>query len=335
MKKMIVLLCMILVIMTGCQPKTDPTPVSDTYFALGTVVTITLYDGSSHDLIDQCFTEITRLENLLSKSIEGSDIYLVNQHAGISETVVSPETMEVIKKGIEYGTLSDGAFDISIGPLVNLWKIGEEGAKVPAQTEIDQALMHIDYRDIIIDNAKNSVFLPYEGMVIDLGGIAKGYIADKVAALLDENGCNSALINLGGNVLTVGIKPTKELWKIGIQDPMSNRGDYLAIVDVGVKSVVTSGIYERFFIENGIRYHHILNPFTGYPYESDITGVSIISDKSVDGDALSTTCFALSIEKAMALIETLPDTEAVFVNQSGEIFKTSGIGNTVPFTQLY
>lgn len=334
MKKIIILLCLFLITMTGCQPKADAVIVTDTYFALGTVVTISLYDGSDKSLIDKSFNEITRLENLLSKSVEGSDIYRVNQNAGIEATTVSYETLEVIKKGLEYGLLSDGAFDISIGPLVNLWKIGEDGAKVPSQIEIDQAIAHIDYRKIQVDESGSSIFLPEQGMVLDLGGIAKGYIADKVASFLSDNGCKSALINLGGNVLTVGNKPTGEQWKIGIQDPQANRGDYLAIVEIDTKSVVTSGIYERFFIEDGVRYHHILNPFNGYPYDSDITGVSIISDNSVDGDALSTTCFALGVEKAMALIEGLKNTEAIFINQNDELFKTSGIGNVIPFTSL-
>jgi len=171
-------------------------------------------------------------------------------------------------------------------------------------------------------------------MTLDLGGIAKGYIADKVCDLLIQYNCKGAIINLGGNVLTLGEKPDNTLYKIGIQDPSKPVGEYLAIVKIKAKSVVTSGIYERYFIKDGIRYHHILNPFNGYPYESDIAGITIISNKSVDGDALSTICFTLGTKKTLAFIETIENTEAIVVDIDGNIIKSSGIGSDIIFSRI-
>lgn len=322
------------ILLSGCQSIETPEPISDNIFALDTLITITLYDGSDQNLIDQCFTEITRLEKLLSKNIVGSDIDNINQAAGINEISVSAETIEVLKKGIAYSVLSNGAFDLSIGPLVDLWSIGNKDAKVPDATDITNALSTINYKNIIINEDKSTVFLAQKNMILDLGGIAKGYIADKLYTLLEENECSSAIINLGGNVLTLGTKPSGDLFRIGIQNPNLEIGNYLAIVEVSNQSIVTSGIYERYFIENDIKYHHILSPFTGFPYDSDIAGVTIISPKSIDGDALSTTCFALGTEKAITLIESLENTEAIFINSEGTIIKTTGIGSSINFTEV-
>lgn len=333
MKRLISYLLFLIILLTGCQPSTPPEPISKNLIALGTIITITIYDDNyGESLIELCFDEVKRLENLLSANIENSDVSMINSQAGISEVSVSSNTMDVIKIGIYYGELSNGNFDITIGPLVNLWAIGSDHASVPTIDEIEKTFPLVSYKKLMINEDNNTVFLLFKGMSIDLGGIAKGYIADRIIHILSGNGCNSAIVNVGGNVITLGQKPSGEPWKIGIQDPNENRGTYLGVASIeGSLSVVTSGIYERYFIEDGIRYHHILNPFNGFPYENEIAGVTIFSKLSIDGDALSTTCFALGLEQALILVESLENIEAVFIDRDGQIHSSSGIGSTIIF----
>jgi len=330
--KNLILIIVLLILLTSCNIKEEVSPVSDSGFYLGTIVTITLYDSNSHQLIAKCFDEIDRLEKLLSKNIDNSDVWKINENAGISPVKVSKETMELLEKAIYYGALSNGYFDVTIGNLVNAWGIGTVNEKLPTIDEINMYIKDIDYSNIIIDKKESTVFLSNPNASIDLGGIAKGYISDKIRQLLIVEHCNSALINLGGNVLSIGLKNDTDNWKVGIQNPFLERGNYIAIVNIKEKSVVTSGIYERYFILDNIRYHHILNPFNGYPIDNNIAGVTIISDNSVDGDALSTICFALGIDKALALIETMQNTEVLIINKSNEIFYSSGINTEIPVT---
>ncbi|MCK5812467.1 MAG: FAD:protein FMN transferase [Clostridiales bacterium] len=333
MKRLISYLLFLIILLTGCQSSTSPEPVSKNLIALGTIINITIYDDNyDESLIELCFDEVKRLETLLSVNIKDSEVSMINQKAGISEIRVSSDTMEVIKRGIYYGKLSNGNFDITIGPLVNLWAIGSDHASVPTNDEIHKTFPLMSYKMLMINEDNNTVFLPFKDMAIDLGGIAKGYIADRLIYILSGNGCNSAIVNVGGNVMTLGQKPSGELWKIGVQDPNESHGTYKAVASIeGSKSVVTSGIYERFFIEDGIYYHHILSPFTGFPYKNNIAGVTIFSDYSIDGDALSTTCFSLGLEQALNLVESLENIEAVFIDNVGQIHKSSGIGSTIIF----
>lgn len=321
MKKALILITIIAVLMTSCTVQTEA--YSRTDFYLGTVVTITIYDKDAEELMNGSMSEIERLENLLSGNIKDSEISRINSAAGIEGVEISAETLEVIIKGMEYYETSGGLFDISIGPLVDLWGIGTTNAKVPTQDEIDIARAKMGIDPIARDG--NKVMLLNEGMKIDVGGIAKGYIADKVAQYLKDNGCDAAVINLGGNVLTVGEKPDGTKWRVGIQNPFGKTGEYLRVVEVEEKSVVTSGSYERFFVEDGITYHHILDPNTGYPVDTDIAGVSIISNRSVDGDGLSTTVFAMGYEKGISLIELISGVECIIILKDGNIEYSSGI----------
>ena len=240
---------------------------------------------------------------------------------------VEPPVLDVILRGLEYSRLSQGVFDISVGPIVGLWNIGHEDARVPEPAEIDAALPYIDYRKVAVDETASTVFLMEQGMALDLGGIAKGFIADVIKARLKASGRTSAIINLGGNVDVLGAKPDGASYKIGVQNPDTERGEYIGILTVLGKSIVSSGAYERYLEVDGVRYHHILDPFTGYPAESDLAQVTIVSDNSVDGDGLSTTSFSLGLEKGMALIESIDEIEAVFVTADRKVYITSGLGD--------
>lgn len=209
------------------------------------------------------------------------------------------------------------------------WDFGENKDTVPSQKDINAALPTVDYHNIEISD--NTVTLKNPKTQIDLGGIAKGYIADQMKAQLRSDGITEGIINLGGNVLTVGLKKSGDTYKIGIQKPFDDSGSPIASVDITDASLVSSGVYERYFEKDGKRYHHILNPKTGYPYENGLLGVTIITDSSVDADALSTTCFALGLEDGMKLIENTKGAEAVFITEDFTLHKSSGIGSEIPF----
>lgn len=307
------------------------TSISKTGFYFDTVIKITLYDSDDADYLDGCFALADKYENLLSATIETSDVSKINAANG-SPVTVSPETAELIREGIDYGTLSNGQFDITIGKLSSLWDFSENPGIVPDADAITSAVSTINYQNITVSG--NTVTLNDSDAAIDLGGIAKGFIADKMKAYLNENGITSGIINLGGNVLIIGPKEDGSDYRIGIQKPFSDTGTALATVSIPDGTVVSSGVYERYFKKDGVLYHHLLNPKTGYPYENDLTGVTIICSRSVDGDGLSTTCFSLGLEDGMKLIESLPNTEAIFITSDGELHTSSGIGTTIPFQMM-
>lgn len=255
---------------------------------------------------------------MLSTTIETSEIYQMNHRKpGERQFIVSDKTAQVLKKGLEYCQMSDGAFDITIEPLSSLWDFAGAEPTVPEASDIQAALDKVGYKKVTLEG--NTVTFADDETAIDLGAIAKGYIADRVKDYLTEQGVKSAIINLGGNVLCVGEKTDGTLFKIGLQKPFADRTETVAALDIKDLSVVSSGVYERHFIQDGVNYHHILDPHTGYPYENGLTQVTIISKESVDGDGLSTTCFALGLEKGMELADSLDGVYAVFITEDGEL----------------
>jgi thiamine biosynthesis lipoprotein len=259
------------------------------------------------------FSRLREIENLMSVNLPESDVSRVNAAAGLEPVEVHEDVFTVIERSLYYAALSSGAFDPTVGPLVSLWGIGGEYPRIPPQEEIDAARTLVNWRDVILDRERNTVFLKRHGMALDLGAIAKGYAADEAAAIIGKAGVKRAIIDLGGNILVYGEKKDKSLWKIGIQDPSGLRGSYIGFLEVRDKTVVTSGVYERYFESDGQRYHHILSTETGCPARNGMLSVSIIAGKSIDADALSTMVFALGYEKGKALIESLEDIRGIFV----------------------
>ncbi|MGG5462872.1 FAD:protein FMN transferase [Clostridium sp. B9] len=324
LRNIIILLLLILTFnLKACT--TNKEPVSQSNFFMGTLVNLTLYDKTDEKIFQKIFNEISKIEKQLSLNITTSEINEINNNAGIKPVKVSESTFNIIEKSIEISELSNGYFDITIGPLVQLWDIGTANAKVPTETEINSTIKLINFNNIILDSSNSSVYLEKEDMIIDLGGIAKGYIADIICNILIEEGVEKAIIDLGGNIFALGEKSNKAPWNIGIQNPFENRGVPLGTLEISNKSIVTSGIYERFFEEDGVKYHHILNPKTGYPFNNDLSSVTIISDKSLDGDALSTAVFALGFSEGLKLIESLENVDAIFVTTDKEVFLSSNI----------
>lgn len=290
---------------------------------LNTFVTVTLYDTDDQEILDGCFDLCAEYENLLSRTKETSEIYRLNHRAeGERSLQVSEKTAQVIAKGLEYSRLSDGAFDITIEPLSSLWDFTAENPQVPPEEAIREARERVNYRNVSVEG--NVVTFADDVTTIDLGAIAKGFIADEIKAYLIEEGVGSAIINLGGNVLCVGARPDETPFRIGIQRPFAERNEVAGALDIEDMSVVSSGVYERHFTQDGVNYHHLLNPRTGYPYENGLVQVTIISRDSVDGDGLSTTCFALGIEEGSELIESMEDIYGIFMTEDGSIYYTEG-----------
>ena len=283
--------------MAGCtagQPE-EPPHVSKSNFMLDTYIEITLYDWTDASTIDLAFDEIRRLESLLSVEQTGSDLDRLAKAAG-------EEWVEV-----------------------SLWNIHNEQGHYPSQAELEQVLPLIDSDDLLVK--EGHAFLARKGMVANLGAIAKGYIADQVKELLVAQGVEHAVLNLGRNILLIGDKQEGTAFTIGIQDPNEEEGVLADVVSATGKSIVTSGIDERYFTYQGKKYHHILDPYTGFPADTGLASVTILSDTSAQGDALSTTCFLLGIEKGMALVEQLDDVEALFITTEGELIPSSGYSN--------
>jgi len=299
---------------------THPPSGPESQFVMGTLCTVNLFEGGENKLYSRVFERINELEGILSANREGTDLDRVNMNAGLAPVKVKPELIEVLSKAIFYAEKSGGFFDPTIGPLVKLWGIGSDYERVPSEGEILEALGLVNYRDIEINQAEGTVFLKRSGMSLDLGAIAKGYAADEAAKLAVQEGAKRAIIDLGGDIYALGERRTgkkadadETYWRIGIQDPMVSRGDYIGILRVKNSSVVTSGNYERFFEEGGKRYHHILSVENGYPVENGLVSVTITAGRAADADALSTAAFALGWEKGRELIAQVGGAEGIFV----------------------
>lgn len=327
MKKSLILITLCLsLLLGGCQgsngKNAESIKQSRVLFYFDTVVTVTAYTEHG-TVMDELETECLRYENLLSKTVEGSDVWNIN-HAQGQRVAVSDETRELILKALDFSRLSDGRFDISIEPCVSLWDFtGENMGVLPDAEELAAAAAKVDWTKIDVND--EGVLIP-EGMSIDLGAIAKGYISDRIADFLMEHGVESALLNVGGNVRTVGQKPDGSNWRIGIQDPAGVRDQSIVgAVSLTKNAVVTSGIYERGFTVDDVVYHHILDPKTGWSVQNELAGISIVTNEACAADALSTTVFAMGLEEGTEFIESLDGVDAIFVTREGEISWTSGL----------
>lgn len=356
------ILCTVLVcpmlLFTGCQnttgtsTATEKEPISISSIKLNTAIQITIYDSQDKSLLDDCLALCDRYELIFSRTNENSELYKLNHR--ISDSVVSNQTIEtqttpyqvngttntwhiseylaaLLSQGLSITRESDGAFDIAIAPLTSLWDFTAEDPKVPDDADIQKVLPLCSSDGVTIDG--QDITLPSDDIQFDVGAIAKGYIADRLKDFLVKKGVNSAIINLGGNILCIGSKPDGTPFKVGIQKPFADRNETEAVMDITGKSVVSSGIYERCFKQNGKLYHHILNPKTGYPYDNSLISVTIISDQSVDGDALSTTCFALGLEDGLKFAEK-KGVQAVFITEDYELHYTDGFQDEINVTDV-
>lgn len=320
------LLTLSAVFLPACTRSTEP--ISRQGFYFDTVIKITLYDTEDEALLDHCFALAEKYENMLSKTKEGSDIWKLN-HAQGRPVELQEDTLALLQASLYYAELTGGKINPAIGGVNRLWDFtgGKTGlpaaSRLPGEEELAQALDHMDYRAIVIEGNRAALNDPLAEL--DLGFIAKGYIADRIRDYLVGQGVGSALINLGGNVLAIGGKPDGSPFKIGIQEPFAAEGTTAYVLPVTDLSVVSSGNYERYFELEGKIYHHILDTETGYPVWNNLSEVTVLCASSMEGDALSTACFLLGEEKGMELIESLPGAEAVFLTSDGDILRSSGL----------
>lgn len=325
-KKLLILLsiCILIIPQTGCK---TTEPVSEEFFCLDTICTITVY-GMSRDegekIVKEAVDTCIRYEKLLSKNIEESDVYKINT-AGGKPVAVSDDTLELILKGIEFGKLSDGKFDITIGAVSSLWDFKSEAPVIPDDDDIHDALKTVDYRQVKVDG--NKVSLEKEGAQLDLGGIAKGYIADRISKQLIDAGAENAIINLGGNVVAVGEKEDGSAWVVGIERPYSDRSEIIGSIEICNETVTTSGIYERSFEYDGKLYHHVLDPYTGYPAATDFEAVTVEGPigMSAESDAFGTIFLMLGPRGTEKILKNYPEFKAVFIDSKDEMTKLNGM----------
>lgn len=309
------LMAAVILCVTGCS-EFSRKPLSYTGTALDTVISIQIYDSSDEKLTEHCQKMCEEYEAKFSRTIETSEIAQINA-AGGAPVEVSDDTVALIKKGIYYCDMSDGAFDITIGSVTSLWDFKADEPSPPAPEVLAEAVTHVNYRKITIDG--NTVRLLDPAAKLDLGAIAKGYIADRIKEYLKSEGVRHALINLGGNVLAIGGKLNGSPFNIGIQRPFDQSGEPITSARINNKSIVTSGTYQRYFEKDGSLYHHILNSSNGNPCNNGLNSVTIITDSSLTADALSTTCFLLGPEAGMKLVNQLDNVDAVFINTDNEL----------------
>ncbi|MFP4508887.1 MAG: FAD:protein FMN transferase [Spirochaetota bacterium] len=328
-----ILITVAVVVLTGLSAcSRDDGPTRETRFRLGTAASISIYDESyPSQTLERAFERVTEIQNRMSineANYDNTEILEVNRNAGRAPVPVSDDTAQVVREGIRWAEITNGAFDISIAPLITLWGIGTPEERVPTPEEIESRVSLVAYDEIDVSD-EPGIYLPRDGMAIDVGGIAKGYAVDEAARVLREAGVNHALVDFGGDIFALGTRVDGNPWRIGVQHPSSNRQELLAVIELVDQAVVSSGDYERFFERNGIRYHHIIDPETGTPSRSGLTSVTVIGPDAMGADALSTGVFVLGLEEGMALVETLPDYEAVIATSDRRIHVSSGMQGEV------
>lgn len=302
---------------------------------MGTKIDLLIDSARSESLINDCVTLLHQYNKRFSANDDTSELMVINQNAGIKPVKAHPELLNLIALAKTHSLDSPSQLNIAIGPLVNAWRIGFSDAHVPDDAVIQEALHLTNPRDIRLDLKNQTVFLTKKGMRLDLGAVAKGYIADLIMAYLKSQSVSSAMINLGGNVLVHGPNRNRldHKWYIGIQNPELKRGQNIGIVKITNQSVVTSGIYERKLSHNGKTYHHLLSPKTGYPMDTDMLSLTIVSDLSVDCELWTTRLFGLSVLEAMMMIDKTPHIEGIIITADHRIVLSEGLKET--FQRVY
>jgi Membrane-associated lipoprotein involved in thiamine biosynthesis len=326
----IVGLILIFIFVTGNHEKVE---VEKNSYALGTIINLKAIGNKAEKAITEAIERLNNIDDKMSAFKEYSDISKINSKSGFALEAINKDTFFVVKKAVEYSKILEGAFDPTIRPLVKLWNIGTNEERIPEKDKIEDTLKLVNYNDVILDESNQTIMLKNKEQALDVGGIAKGFAADEVRDIFYKNNIKSALIDLGGNIFALGSKKDGTPWRIGIQNPFKPRGEFVGILSVKNKSVVTSGNYERYFMKDGQRFHHILDPKTGYPSKSKIISATIISDNSIDGDGLSTGVYILGVDKSLKIIESIEGIDAIFITEDKKIYTTSGIDkNTFTLT---
>ncbi len=321
---------LVFIFVTG---KCEKTEIIKSSYALGTIINLKAYGSKAEKATEEAIERLNNIDDKMSAFKENSEISRINSNAGISSEIVSKDTYFVIKNAIKYSKILERTFDPTIRPLVKLWSIGTKEEKIPKSSQVEEALKLVNCDDVILDDTNHSIMLKHKKQALDVGGIAKGFAADEVRDIFNKHNIKSGLIDLGGNIFALGSKEENTPWRVGIQNPFKSRGEYIGILSVQNKSVVTSGNYERYFMKDGRRFHHIIDPITGYPSQSKIISATIISDNSIDGDGLSTGAYILGIDKSLKIIEEIEGIDAIFITEDKKVYMTSGIKDIFTLTE--
>lgn len=306
-------------------------PYDRTEFLLGTVANIRVYNEGKEEALDKAFERVKELDEWFSMQNPDSEISEVNRQAGVEPVEVSEEVFLVMERALYFAEESGGSFDPTIGAVTSLWGIGQEYAAVPDPDELAQAVEVVDFNRVELNEEDQTIYLQEEGMVLDLGAIAKGYITDEAARVLVEEGVNTAIVDLGGDIVVVGnsTRGEDEPWNVGIQNPYGERGQIIGMVPVSDRAIVTSGIYERLVRDGEDEYHHLMNPDTGFPFENNISGISVIADNAMDADAIANIAFSKGVEAGLDYINGLEDVEVIYTTSDWEVFVSDGLKDSV------
>ena len=294
-----------------------------------TIISVSLYGNPDDAVFAKIFDRLHQIDAWMSDFSPNSEISRVSQKAGLGPVKVSPETLTVVKHALAESALTGGIFDPTIGPVTHLWDVGGDHPKVPSAGARSAALALVNWKDVQVDDTAATVALAKPGMILDLGGVAKGFAMDEALRIAQESGVKTGIFNMGNSSIGfLGKKPNGKPWKVGIQNPFQPNSTYFATIEGFDMTVETSGPYEKFFIQEGKRYHHIMDPRTGAPADSGLEQVTLVLPLDTKlADGLSTSCFILGLKKGMALIESLPDAAAVFVTTDRRVFLSSRVGN--------
>ena len=329
----IVTVLFITLLVSGCFSNSlfSPKPYKETQFLMDTIIEITAYGPGAEEGVKASFAEFQRLHDLTNNFDESSQVSKISKMAGKSKVVVDPDLVYIITFSQQVSDQLGDSFDITVGPLTQLWGIGHKGEYVPSQVEIDKVLPLVNYHLVEVDQNANTVYLPKTGMALDLGGIAKGYATDKAIEALKARGITSALVNAGGDVRVIGNKPDGTPWRIGVQDPRKSDGISAKLSLTQWDTMETSGDYQRFMIKDGIRYSHILDPRTGWQ-PREVASVTMVTNSSIYGDILSKPIFVLGVDKGLKLLQQFPGNEAIIVTTDGKTIITPGLEGKIELT---
>ena len=296
-------------------------------FEMGTYVEIRAYGGKNADeAIGRGFERLREIERLMSTSIAESDIARINTAPPGTPVRVHQDTADVVSHAIANAERTRGAFDPTVGRLVELWAIGSGNETVPTLGQIRDALLGVGYENLVVDRTQSQI-TRLTDLRVDLGAIAKGYASDEVAELLTADNVFGGVVDLGGNIRVFGSNPLRRQWRIGIQDPFRPRGSYIGTVDISAGAVATSGDYERYFVAEGVRYHHILDPKSGYPASPHLRSVTVVAQTGVEADALSTGLFVLGLDEVFEVIEDVPSVGVIVTTADRRVIISSGIAD--------
>ncbi|MGV8145905.1 MAG: FAD:protein FMN transferase [Alkaliphilus sp.] len=325
----ILVLLFFITMLVACTSQTEKL-AKQNQFILGTYGHIQVHapsESKGNRVVQLAFERIREIENLMSATLRESDISKINARMDYSPIEIDRETLSIIQKGIFFEKITEGAFNIALGNLIDIWDTHKEDKKIPSNDSILHALKYIDTGSLQMNN--NAISISCLNLQINLGGIAKGYAVDEAVKTLIANNVTSALVSLGGDIYALGYRTNKSPWIVGIQNPKLGQNNVIIKLPLSNKAIVTSGDYERYFIKDGIRYHHILDPTTGYPADNQLTSVTIISDSAIVGDVFSTAVFVMGLEKGIEFIESQSRVDAILITKDNIVHITSGLENKI------